>query len=201
VTSTDELLQAFRPVLKYDSQEAYFADSAAEWTDNPGNVLLDGAGHQIAAAGAGLSPLPPPSARAEWDGGTIQLLYNVQPAAKGPPPTVLVVTVNSPDESTPPITQAYVIKYAVGQPPPDDRGATDPPLRPLRQLRHHGRPAAGLIQRARGPRPANVETRPNMQLDYVAVHSRPNQRLIRLEPNSALSAARSSDGPTSSPIR
>jgi hypothetical protein len=54
MSSTDQLLEAFKPVLKYDSQEAYFADSAAEWTDTPGNVLLNAAGHQIAAAGTGL---------------------------------------------------------------------------------------------------------------------------------------------------
>jgi hypothetical protein len=34
-----ELLRRHKPALRYDSQEAYFADSAAEWTDNPGNVL------------------------------------------------------------------------------------------------------------------------------------------------------------------
>jgi len=34
-----ELLRRFQPQLRYDSQEAFFADSAAEWTDNPGNVL------------------------------------------------------------------------------------------------------------------------------------------------------------------
>jgi hypothetical protein len=34
-----ELLRRFQPQLKYDSNEAYFADSATEWTDNPGNVL------------------------------------------------------------------------------------------------------------------------------------------------------------------
>lgn len=34
-----DLLERFRPQLKYDSNEAFFADSAAEWTDNPGNVL------------------------------------------------------------------------------------------------------------------------------------------------------------------
>jgi hypothetical protein len=33
------LLQRFQPQLRYDSQEAFFADSAAEWTDNPRNVL------------------------------------------------------------------------------------------------------------------------------------------------------------------
>jgi len=33
------LLRRFQPRLKYDSNEAFFADSASEWTDNPGNVL------------------------------------------------------------------------------------------------------------------------------------------------------------------
>jgi hypothetical protein len=39
MTDTDALLKRFQPQLKYDSNEAFFADSAAEWTDNPGNVL------------------------------------------------------------------------------------------------------------------------------------------------------------------
>jgi hypothetical protein len=34
-----DLLQRFQPQPKYDSNEAFFADAAAEWTDNPGNVL------------------------------------------------------------------------------------------------------------------------------------------------------------------
>jgi len=34
-----DLLRRFQPQLLYDSNEAFFADSAAEWTDNPGNVL------------------------------------------------------------------------------------------------------------------------------------------------------------------
>jgi hypothetical protein len=33
------LLRRFQPQLKYDSNEAFFADSASEWTDAPGNVL------------------------------------------------------------------------------------------------------------------------------------------------------------------
>ena len=33
------LLVRFQPQLRYDSNEAFFADSAAEWTDNPNNVL------------------------------------------------------------------------------------------------------------------------------------------------------------------
>jgi hypothetical protein len=52
--STEELLKRHKPVLKYDSQEVYFADSAAEWTDNPGNVLLDASGQTVAVAGEGL---------------------------------------------------------------------------------------------------------------------------------------------------
>src|SRR4051794_34335182 len=36
----EELLERFKPFLKYDSHEAYFADSPAEWTDNAGNYLM-----------------------------------------------------------------------------------------------------------------------------------------------------------------
>ena len=50
-----ELLQRHRPFLKYDSHENYFADSAAEWTDNPGNRLLNADGDELAVAGDGLS--------------------------------------------------------------------------------------------------------------------------------------------------
>ena len=53
-----DLLRRFQPQLRYDSNEAFFADSAAEWTDNPGNVLcrfdLQGQpGEVIAAATPG----------------------------------------------------------------------------------------------------------------------------------------------------
>ena len=47
---SDGLLQRHLPVLKYDSQEHYFADSAAEWTDNPGNLLSRADGTPIASA-------------------------------------------------------------------------------------------------------------------------------------------------------
>jgi|tagenome__1003787_1003787.scaffolds.fasta_scaffold20678691_2 hypothetical protein len=50
-----DLLERHRPVLKYDSQESYFADSAAEWTDNPGNRLQRADGTVIAEQGKGLS--------------------------------------------------------------------------------------------------------------------------------------------------
>jgi hypothetical protein len=56
VTATAELLKRHKPALKYDSQESYFADSAAEWTDNPGNELRDARGKVLATAGHGLSP-------------------------------------------------------------------------------------------------------------------------------------------------
>jgi hypothetical protein len=45
-----QLLAKHRPILKYDSHELYFADSAAEMTDNPANVLRDSAGGLVAAA-------------------------------------------------------------------------------------------------------------------------------------------------------
>jgi hypothetical protein len=35
VSPDADLLERFKPFLKYDSHEPYFADSAAEWTDNP----------------------------------------------------------------------------------------------------------------------------------------------------------------------
>ena len=39
MTDARVLLERHRPRLVYDSQEAYFADSAAIWTDSPTNVL------------------------------------------------------------------------------------------------------------------------------------------------------------------
>jgi hypothetical protein len=56
VTATADLLKRHKPALKYDSQESYFADSAAEWTDNPGNELRTAAGKVLASAGHGLTP-------------------------------------------------------------------------------------------------------------------------------------------------
>ncbi len=48
------LLERFKPLLLYDSQEAFFADSAAEMTDNPGNALCraphDGVNGTVIAA-------------------------------------------------------------------------------------------------------------------------------------------------------
>jgi hypothetical protein len=49
------LLQRFAPCLRYDSLEGYFADSAEEWTANPGNRLKRGDGSVLATAGDGLS--------------------------------------------------------------------------------------------------------------------------------------------------
>ena len=54
--STDaELLERYKPFLKYDSHEPYFADSAAEWTDNPGNALKRADGTVLATAENGLN--------------------------------------------------------------------------------------------------------------------------------------------------
>src|ERR1700754_4120287 len=39
MTDTRTLLERYKPRLVYDSQEAYFADSAAIWTDSSTNVL------------------------------------------------------------------------------------------------------------------------------------------------------------------
>ena len=55
VSTSAELLERHKPFLKYDSQESYFADSAAEWTDNPGNALKRADGTVVQSAGAGLS--------------------------------------------------------------------------------------------------------------------------------------------------
>jgi hypothetical protein len=50
----DDLLRRFQPALRYDSMEQFFADSAAQWTDNPGNELrradtADGARGELVA--------------------------------------------------------------------------------------------------------------------------------------------------------
>ncbi len=55
MNGSEAQLRRFQPQLKYDSNEAFFADSAAEWTDNPGNVLRrvtaeGNAGEVLAAA-------------------------------------------------------------------------------------------------------------------------------------------------------
>ena len=46
----DDLLQQFLPRLRYDSNEQYFADSAGEWTDNPGHELRRADGTLLARA-------------------------------------------------------------------------------------------------------------------------------------------------------
>ena len=60
--STTDLLRAYSPHLRYEAQETYFADSAAEMTDNfvsgsRQNVLVGGSGARIAAANPA-DPLP-----------------------------------------------------------------------------------------------------------------------------------------------
>ena len=53
-TWAPKALRRFQPQPRYDSQEAFFADSAAEWTDNPGNELrrkyVDGEEGELIAA-------------------------------------------------------------------------------------------------------------------------------------------------------
>ena len=46
----EALLERHCPVLRYDSQEPYFADAASEWTDNPSNQLRQSDGTVIASA-------------------------------------------------------------------------------------------------------------------------------------------------------
>jgi Concanavalin A-like lectin/glucanases superfamily len=60
--SIDDLLRRYSPQLRYESQESYFADSAAEMTDNfvagkRQNFLVAGGGTRIAAADPA-DPLP-----------------------------------------------------------------------------------------------------------------------------------------------
>ena len=50
MTEATDLLQRHRPVVRYDSQEVYFADSAAIWTNASGNVLRRDTGEIIAVA-------------------------------------------------------------------------------------------------------------------------------------------------------
>jgi hypothetical protein len=53
--SHEDLLKRFKPQPRYDTQEAFFADSAEEMTANPGNQLRRADGDVLAAAGNGLS--------------------------------------------------------------------------------------------------------------------------------------------------
>jgi hypothetical protein len=71
------LLEAFKPFLKYDSNEGYFADSAAEMTDAAGNLLRSGSGETIATPGPGDHDLSLKFLAA--DGGTYP---NGRPVAK-----------------------------------------------------------------------------------------------------------------------
>jgi hypothetical protein len=54
MSSDAALLEQFKPFLRYDSNEGYFADSAAEMTDAAGNTLKSADGVAIAAAGGEL---------------------------------------------------------------------------------------------------------------------------------------------------
>jgi hypothetical protein len=61
-----DVLNAYRPVMQYDSHEPYFADHAAAIADRPGNGLLTGNGVLLAtaASGQGLLSLLGPDAYA-----------------------------------------------------------------------------------------------------------------------------------------
>jgi hypothetical protein len=50
------LLRKHRPILRYDSNECYFADSAAEWTDHHGNRLKRDSEILATAGGEGGAP-------------------------------------------------------------------------------------------------------------------------------------------------
>jgi hypothetical protein len=50
--SPEELLARFKPQLRYDSQEAFFADSAEQMTANPGNQLRRADGEVLAQGGS-----------------------------------------------------------------------------------------------------------------------------------------------------
>ena len=51
MSDEQSLLEDFKPFLRYDSNEGYFADSAAEMTDASGNLLRSGSGATIAESG------------------------------------------------------------------------------------------------------------------------------------------------------
>lgn len=53
------LLERHKPKLRYDSHEVYFADSAAEWTDNPGHALRRGPQGAVLAEAPDSPPTPP----------------------------------------------------------------------------------------------------------------------------------------------
>lgn len=56
MATASELLHRHRPVLKYDSNETYFADAADEWTDHRGNRLKRGGEILAVAGGEGGKP-------------------------------------------------------------------------------------------------------------------------------------------------
>jgi hypothetical protein len=57
-TDDATLLNAYRPVMQYDSHEPYFADHAALIANRPGNRLIGGKGVLLATADSGQGLLP-----------------------------------------------------------------------------------------------------------------------------------------------
>ena len=83
----DELLRRYLPRLRYDSNEQYFADSPAPWTDNPGHELRHSGQRLIARApssrsASACSARRPTPSRAR---GRAQRLHRRR---KAPPPYV-----------------------------------------------------------------------------------------------------------------
>jgi hypothetical protein len=77
-----ELLERHQPYLRYDSQEAYFADDAAIFCASPGDTLQQAGGRVLATAGDDLSlavlahdPYPGP-AGARWDKGDVLSIHD-----------------------------------------------------------------------------------------------------------------------------
>lgn len=58
MTDLAALLEQYKPQLRYDSHEVYFADSAAEWTDNPGHALRRGPQGAVLAEAPDSPPTP-----------------------------------------------------------------------------------------------------------------------------------------------
>jgi hypothetical protein len=58
MAASTQLLKRFKPQVIYDHQEQYFSDSAAEWTDTPGNQLIRGDRKTVVAAAGGAGGHP-----------------------------------------------------------------------------------------------------------------------------------------------
>jgi VPS62-like protein len=84
----------------------------AQWSD-PSRLLVLA---REAAEARAPRPIPPPAPQVavRWGGAGIEVEYSVEPTVTGAVPTVLAVTVNSPDESAPPTTYTVEIEAPRG---------------------------------------------------------------------------------------